>query len=382
MVIQALLGFLALLSLALILWQWWAGRHFPLHQRAPGKPPFPGITIFKPLKNCDAETKRCLRSWLTQDYPGPVQLLFGVASPTDPVIGVVRALQAEFPERNTQLVFCPESLGANAKVSTLIQLESHAIHPLCVISDADVWAPEDLLVNLLQPLQNPAVGLMSCFYALANPTTPAMHWEAVAINADFWSQVLQGQCLWPLDYALGAVMATTRRQLDAIGGLAALRDYLADDNRLGHLIAKKGAQMTLCPVVVECHSSPAGWVATLRHQLRWARTIRACQPLPYAFSLMGNATFWPLLWISISPSTVIIACAMFILAVRLSAARDLQKRLTRQNPWWRWGWMVWFKDLAQAALLIMAFTGNEVQWHQERYRIRHGGKLVRIQPDA
>ena len=31
-----------------------------------------------------------------------------------------------------------------------------------------------------------------------------MRWEAVAINADFWSQVLQSANLKPLDFALGA----------------------------------------------------------------------------------------------------------------------------------------------------------------------------------
>ena len=34
-------------------------------------------------------------------------------------------------------------------------------------------------------------GLVNCFYRLANPATAAMRCEAVAINADFWSQVLQ-----------------------------------------------------------------------------------------------------------------------------------------------------------------------------------------------
>ena len=55
-----------------------------------------------------------------------------------------------------------------------------------------------------------------------DPTTRAMQWEAVAINADFWSQVLQAQSLKPLDFALGAVMALRRKQLEEIGGFAAL----------------------------------------------------------------------------------------------------------------------------------------------------------------
>jgi len=34
------------------------------------------------------------------------------------------------------------------------------------------------------------------------------------------------------------------------------------------------------------------WRAVWKHQLRWARTIRVCQPLPYFFSILSNAGFW------------------------------------------------------------------------------------------
>ena len=38
----------------------------------------PGITVFKPVKGLDRETRECLESFLTQDYH-PYQVLFGVA---------------------------------------------------------------------------------------------------------------------------------------------------------------------------------------------------------------------------------------------------------------------------------------------------------------
>src|SRR5207249_3973973 len=166
-----------------------------------------------------------------------------------------------------------------------------------IISDSDVHVPPDLLANVVAPLCDEGVGLVSCFYRLAYPATLAMQFEAIAINADFWSQVLQAQNLKPLDFALGAVMATTRRRLESIGGFEALKDFLADDYQLGNLIARKGGRIVLCPVVVECRESPKSWREVWRHQLRWARTIRICQPVPYFFSILGNATLWPLLWL-------------------------------------------------------------------------------------
>jgi ceramide glucosyltransferase len=220
------------------------------------------------------------------------------------------------------------------------------------------------------------VGLVNCFYRYANPTTLAMQWEAIAVNADFWSQVLQGASFRKLDFALGAVMATRRKQLEEIGGFRALVDCLADDYQLGSRIARRGWRIEICPVVVECWSSPMGWREVWRHQLRWARTIRVCQPLPYFFSLVSNATLWPLLWAASSLPCAWVCAATFLL-VRVLAADDLQRRLTPSYSRLSNFWLVPVKDLLQAALWVGAFAGNHIEWRGERYRLRRDGTLTK-----
>ena len=127
-----------------------------------------------------------------------------------------------------------------------------------------------------------------------------MRWEAIAINADFWSSVLQAQSLKKVDFALGAVMALRVTQLREIGGFAMLADYLADDYQLGQQIARLGRRIVFSSVVVDCHESPMNWAQAWAHQVRWARTVRFCQPLLFFFSIVDNATFWPLLWLAAS----------------------------------------------------------------------------------
>ena len=55
-------------------------------------------------------------------------------------------------------------------------------------------------------------------------------------------------------FALGATMALTRQALTAIGGLAPLADFLADDYQLGFRIAQTGLQVKILPYVVETHN--------------------------------------------------------------------------------------------------------------------------------
>ena len=446
MLLNLILAALAFLSLALTVWQFVVAMRFPLHQRVADPGYAPPVTVLKPLKGVDAETRHCLESWFDQDYAGPVQILFGVASADDPACEMARLLIAARPERDAQLVICSESLGLNAKVSTLIQLFRRTVQEptpgpsqegnrlrergeklpafggvggglarsskptadqtgasrdrVIIISDADVHVPPDFLANVVAPLHDDHVGLVSCFYRLAHPATLAMQFEAIAINADFWSQVLQAQNLKPLDFALGAVMATTRGRLESIGGFEALADFLADDYQLGKLIARQGGLIVLSPVVVECRESPKNWRAVWQHQLRWARTIRVCQPLPYFFSILGNATLWPLLWlIATFPSasettyTTIISgvttavsvkvellpnALLFVLAIwlaRILTAMYQESKLTRSHSHWAFFWLVPIKDLLAVVVWSLSFLGNSVEWRGQRYRVWRGGKL-------
>jgi ceramide glucosyltransferase len=379
---NAILATFAWLSLALAFWQWLAARRFSLHRRITDLSFSPAITLLKPLKGCDATTAESLQSWFRQDYTGQTQILFGVADANDPVCKVVRELIEKNPGHDAQLVVCAESPGANAKVSKLIQLEKVARHELVLVSDADVRVPPDLLANAAAPLRDPKTGLVNCFYRLANPATLAMRWEAIAINADFWSQVLQAASLKPLDFALGAVMLVRREALAEIGGFSALADCLADDYQLGHRLAKNGHHIALCPVVVECWDTPMHWREVWQHQLRWARTIRVCQPLPYFFSILSNATFWPLLWLVGALASgknlcvLLIACACLL--IRICLAQNLQRRLVQSRDHLAPPWLVPVKDLLQVALWIGAFTGSAVEWRGRRMKLCRDGTLVEV----
>ena len=405
MLVTVILSVLTLLSVVLLLWQFIAALRFPLHRRLADVSFTPGITILKPLKGATEHTAECLRSWLVQEYAGKAQLIFGVADESDSACEVVRQLLREFPSADAELIVAPESLGPNAKVSTLVQLARRAKHDLICISDADVLAPKDFLANAVVPLCDSSVGLVNCFYELANPVTLAMRWEAIAVNADFWSQVLQSNTIKPQDFALGAAMLTRRETLAKIGGLESLLDYLADDYELGHRIAATGARIELSPVVVECRDKPMNFRDVWRHQLRWARTIRACQPTPYFFSVLNNVTLWALLLILFGivrdvsvlgfsdsgfllrslphnppialPYKVTFVVGVAATSLRMTIGSLLATWLTQKSRL-NWCWLVPLKDLLQVGIWLAAFLGNTVQWGGKKFGIKRGGRLVPV----
>ncbi len=382
---------LAVLSFGIVTWQFIAAQRFPLHRRSPNPGFAPGISLLKPLKGLDPDhSEQCLTSWLTQNYAGPLQFLFVVADANDPVVPLVQRLIAAHPHRDARLLIFPERVGANAKVSKLAQAEGLIAHDLVLVSDADVLAPTDLLSQMVLPLQDTGVALVHSFYRSANPSNAAMEWEATAMNADFWSQVLQSRMLAPMDFALGAAMLVRRSALDSIGGFRALADYLADDFQLGHRIVAGGGRIELTPVIVECLDVPTGWKTIWTHQVRWNRTIRVCRPGPYIASILANGTVWNALaaavvwwhpalssrergpWLGLFMGLIIARSLMAqLLAQQLAAVPGRPAR----GDSFVFG-MAAAKDLLGAAVWVAAIFGNTVHWRGIDYSVDREGRLT------
>lgn len=374
------LAFFAFLAAALMLWQWIAALRFPLDSREPaaGADSAPSVSILKAVKGADHGTAEALATWLTQDHAGAVEILFGVESLEDPGVPVIRDLLARHPRANARLVECPLRLGPNRKVSNLAQMARLARGEFVVLGDADVAAAPDLVGQMLLAFRDPGIGLVHCLYRYADAPDLATRWEAFAVNADFWSQVLQNQTLAPLDYALGAAIAVRRVDLDRIGGFEALGEYLADDNRLGRLIVGLGKRTRLCPIVVDCRVAPSDWGAVWRHQLRWAVTIRVCQGLPYFFSVLANGTFWALLWMGLSRTPGALWAGGALVVFRIVQGLLLESRFTRRRPDWSSAWLVPTKDLIQVVLWFSAFLQRDVVWRGARFRVLRDGRLISV----
>lgn len=369
---------LLVVSFCLHLWQRLVSARFPLHQRIKAMGFAPAVTLLKPLKGCDNQTRRCLMSWVDQTYPGPMQLLFGIASKEDPVVELVSKILQERPGANARFILCPELRGPNAKVSTLLQLLPHAEHEVLVISDADVLAPPDLVANIVAPLQEERVGLVNCFYRFIHPMNTAMRWERGMVNADFWTQVLQSNSIKAMDFALGATMALRIDDLKESGGFERLVDVLADDYQLGKGISGLGKKIVLSPVVVDCLEDPKDWKAVWAHQVRWARTVRICQPVGYFFSILSNLTLWTLLWFVTqpiaSPSSFFLLGALLLFREVTAYANARKIEGSQQQT--RFPQFMAVHDLLSAARWAASWWGNTVEWRGLRYKIIRGGRLV------
>src|ERR1700691_4606181 len=265
--------FLSTLGLASFL----SDRSKKLKQSLPSEGQLPPVSILKPLRGVDPGIFESFCSHCEQDYP-QFQLIFGVSDAADPAIELVRKLQAKYPALAIELIVCDRVLGANIKVSNLVQMLPAARHEILLVNDSDIRVPNDYLRNVVAPLADPSIGLVTCLYrGVASPTLGS-RLEALGISTDFIPGVLSARLLEKgLHFGLGSTLAFRRRELEAIGGFEALLGYLADDYELGRRIAATGKRVELSAATVTTFLTAYTLRQFFRHQLRWSRTIRAAR---------------------------------------------------------------------------------------------------------
>jgi len=320
----------------------------------------------------------CLASWLEQDYAGSVQVLFGIADTADPVVPPLRNLLAKFPQKEIKIIFSSEQKGHNKKVSSLIQMATEATGDVWVVSDADILAPHDLLRSMVQPLRDSSVGAVNCLYRITGPDNFGTTLEKIAVNADFWSQVIQSLRLGKQDFCLGAVICVNAEIFKKTGGFEPIADLLADDYHIGNRIHKSGKNIALSTLTVESIVPRTKLANVWKHQLRWARTIRFERPVSYGLSVISNTTLWALLWILAGYWEYRYLVCLVVLLTRLVAVKDLMCRIEKSQGKWIDACLAWSKDLFQLALWVGAFVGNRVGWRGMKFRVRKGGILEPI----
>jgi len=374
------MGALFLLLLAALAYQVLAlislARFFrrPRPRQAAGD--FPGITVFKPVRGLDSQTRECLASFLSQDYPS-YQVLFGVADPGDPAVPLLEALRQAAPPGQVEVVVCPENLGHNPKVSILRQLEPRARYDLLVVADGDVKVGPDFLGRMAQALAEPQVGLVSCPYRSGPADSLGSRLEALTISSDFIPSVVVARFVEGISFALGAAMAFTKTALARAGGFAGLADYLADDYQLGWRIHQAGFTVRLLPYVVETVNPRMSMGDYWAHQQRWTRTYRVCRPRGYlAYGLTHALVFSLVLWLISGLAAWALGLVAVTLALRGAVAWFSEFVCLGGNLARPALLLLPFKDLAAFGLWLSSFWGKEVVWRGRRFRLTRDGLLV------
>lgn len=343
-----------------------------------------GVTLLKPLHGDEPGLADNLRSFVRQDYRGPVQLVFGVADAADAAAVAVRALQDEFPAADIALVVTGQAADGNAKITNLAGMSAAISQPLLILSDSDIRVAPDYIGRTVACLEQKGVGLVTCLYRGESSGGVWSLLAAMAIDYYFFPSVLLGVRLGRARPCMGATMAFSRQTLEAIGGFAAFSSFLADDHAIGAAVRRQGQRVVVAPHLVSHRCSEASARHMLQHELRWALTVRSIDPAGFAGSLVTYPVLLAMLagvlrgfdrW---SFMAIVAACVCRLLLqwqVNRTAGTDPATRTQRYA-------LLLLREGLSAGVFLSSFFTTAVVWRGRRFRVDPDGRMAEMKGPA
>ena len=341
--------------------------------RACYKSLWPCVAQLKPIHRADEALQAHLRSFVCQDYPGTQQIILASSQSIEGI--ELRKLAAD---TDVKVSWSQEALqGANRKIAAAAKAAEGVQDDYIVLSDADMHASPDLLRRVIQPFSDDKVGMVTCLYIVRRAEKWGDIWEGINV-ADFAASVLVARQVEGISFGLGAVMAMRRSILDELGGLAAFKDYLADDYQLGHQIFKRGYKVVLADTVVEDVAEGATFAEYFSHQLRWMRTYRVSRPGGYFAYIVTQGMFWAVLLLLASQfAWWAWAVAALWIVLRAFWCTSVWKRLGGERLA-RYGFLAGFKDIIYMVLWLLSFFSTSVVWGGRRYKVAKDGTMSEV----
>src|SRR5579862_4611954 len=346
-----------------------------------GMESLPPVTVLKPVHGLEPRLEETLESFFRQEYPN-FEIIFGARREDDASLSVIAKLRARYPQVRARVVISGEPSWPNAKVFSLAKMMGSSDNAFFVISDSDILVGPDFLRNVIPPLLQPGVGLVTCLYQGIPARDIWSRLEASGMSVEMPAGVLVADMMEGMKFALGAAMAVRRDAIESIGGMRETGDFYSDDFVLGNLIAAAGYKVVLSHYQVEHVLSAYSLRRTFGDQLRWMKSTRYSRPWGHVGSGLTYAVPFGLLALAMAltsrhPQHVALGFELF-------AAAWLNRMLLALMVGWgivrdpRCLWFCWLyplRDLLGFCTWFGSFTGNKFLWRGEPYQFDEQGRI-------
>jgi ceramide glucosyltransferase len=357
-------------------------------RRRRAEPPLaerPYVSILKPIAGVDDDLRANLESFAELDYAPPMgarpayEVLFGIASRSDPAVPIVEAFLAAHPELEARLVWtAPASEGVyNPKVAQLIDLTREARGSVLVVSDANVYVGRGYLNAVVGCLHHPGVGLVSSVIAGTGERSFGAALENAQLGAAVAPAVVTAHRLADRPITVGKSMTMRRSDLALVGGWEGVGDVLAEDDVLGQRFHALGYGVEVCLEPVYNRNVRASVRRTVERHSRWAKMRRGIVPTCFPFEPFTQPfMIAALVWLAM-PSELSAKLAGCALVLQMIGALLCHTLLQARHPF-----ILAALEPARTAAAFVAWSfavaSRRVSWRGNVFVIGEGSRLVPV----
>jgi ceramide glucosyltransferase len=340
----------------------------------------PATTVLKPLCGDEPRLREALLSFCTQDFPAPLQIIFGVRSPTDSALPIARELKAQHPHLDIEIVVDPAVHGPNFKASNLINMMRYAKHDVIVLSDSDIHIAPDNLRQITARLAASSATIVTCLSRGAPVHTENWVGQLGALYIDAW--YLPAAAVDGIMFGVTATyspLTALRREFVAteLDGFRALVTAIGDDAQIGRIAVERGRKIELAPFLVLASVPETRLDQLLIHELRWARTTRALRPGEFEASIVTHALPVALLMLLLYPCAATALLFGSIAGLRALLLAIVEARLgrapTAKTPT---PWFLMFREFLYFGVWLWAFANRNIVYRGRKLRIVPGARIM------
>jgi ceramide glucosyltransferase len=318
------------------------------------------VTILRPVCGLDPFEDVTLRTTFLLDHPN-YEIIFCCAREHDPVVPLVRALMAEYPEIRSRLLFGDDRSTPNPKLNNLIKGWEAATTPWVIMADSNVLMPPSYVGEMFAAFR-PGTGLVCSPPVGSHPRGAWAELECAFLNTYQARWQLSADAIG-LGFAQGKSMLWRKYDLDKAGGIGALALEIAEDAAATKIVRQRGLRVSL---VDRPYAQPLGYktAAQVWHrQVRWAR-LRRSTFIPYYMLEILTGSLTPALAaaytsanLEINPVATVAALWTVWYGAEAVLAKSAKWHMTAASP------IAWLaRDLALPVLWIQGFMGNRFTW--------------------
>ena len=345
----------------------------------------PPISVLKPVHGMEPRLEESLESFFRQDYP-ECELIFCARQREDPALVLAERLATKYPKVKVKILTCGEPPWANAKVYSLARMMEAAENELIVISDSDVEVTPEYLREIVRPLEDDCVGLVTCLYRGVSVDGFWSKLEALGMSVEMTSGVLVAEMLEGMKFALGPTMVTRKSCVHSVGGFEAFADYCADDYLLGNLIEKQGYKVVLSEYAVDHIVVHRSLAESLKHQVRWMRSTRFSRPKGHVGTVLTFAMPFGVLGLiaGVLGDHPLLGAGIFLVNYleRVLQSVIAGYGVVRDRQALKQAWFYPLRDLLGFFVWCGSYLSSNIHWRSEVYRLTAGGRMIRVSSDA
>ena len=335
---------------------------------------YPAISILKPLKGLEDNLFDNLESFCIQDYP-EYEIVCSLQDPNDPAYKVAQKIKDRFPDKNISIITEPCNQGLNPKINNLIPAYRHAKHPCILISDSNVKVDKNYLKSIVKPFEDSRVGLISNLIRGMGGKTLGSLFENLHLNSFILGNVCLLDKYLGIQCVVGKSMLMRKTDLEAIGGLQAFNDVLAEDHLIGERIKERGQKIIISNYMVNNANDYSELRKFMNRHTRWGKMRWKIGGVKYFSELITNPVFISFLplffW---GPRKETLSMNLSVCLIKVLGDYYLGKKIQASlNP------LAYLlspaKDLLIGLIWFIPLGSDTVVWRGNRYQI---GKDTRL----